>query len=118
MSEDKELDPGVVAALSTGRREPAPYKKRKKERDAKRDRLRLDVDTWLKDAVVDHAERQDMSWSQFAGFLIAYALYKWVAGDIEMHQLFAQAKTRVASLKWHYALVLDELRELIRRSRT
>lgn len=120
MDQDKDLDPGVTSALTHSRgaekKELAPYQKKKRRYDAERDRMRVDLDSWLREDVIAEAERQNMSWSQFAAFLMAYGLYKWVSGDDEIHQFFAQAKTEIASLRWRFALILDDLRDLVRKS--
>ena len=85
--------------------------RKKRERDKARVRLRLDVPAWLRERIEAEADGQQMSWSQFAAFLLAWGVLAWDADDPKMHEALEACKTRIASLRWQYAVDLDELAE-------
>ena len=95
-----------------------PWQQRKLEYDRSRVRLRLDVPGWLRSEVEHEANDQDMSISQFSSFLLAYALWRFRETDPAMLELLESSKTRIASLRWQFAVDLAEVAEMLTKSET
>ena len=89
--------------------EPETYDERKAQYDRERVRLRLDAPAWLKAEIEKEAKSRQMSISNLAGFLLAYALTLYRDGDPELLAALEAATTEITSLRWSYAVVLDDL---------
>lgn len=93
------------------------WEQAKRERDAVRVRLRLDVPDWLKGEIEDAAGAEAVSWSQFGAFLLAAGLERWQAGDPELRARFEGAKHEVASLRWRFGIDLTDFETRPKRRR-
>ena len=89
------------------------YQDRKVEYDRQRVRLRLDVPSWLKEAVEQEANDQKVSMSQLSAFLLAYGLKLYREKDPAMMELLETSKTTITSLRWAFGIVLDDLEEVL-----
>lgn len=83
----------------------------KQKSDRKRTSLRVDCPRWLKDLVADRAAAEDVSISQMAAFLLAWALDQHARGNTDLVEQIADNKTLTRSLNAKYALSLEALQE-------
>ena len=109
--QQKGLDPAVRAAL--GIEGAGTYLERKAQHDRERVRLRLDVPSWLKDAIEREAGELQVSMSNLSAFFLAYGLKLYRDGDPVLLDLLEASKTEITSLRWKYGLVLDDLAEAL-----
>lgn len=110
-----ELDPAVASILDTGRGVSA-RKQKKRERDAKRVRLRLDIPEWLKDLVEQEAKNVDTSMSQLSAFFLAYALKLYRDGDPNLVESLKNSKTAIRAMNFGHGIDLSDLENALANS--
>lgn len=85
------FDPAVAAILGDGdkrdrERHMSASERKESQRQAARVRLVLDVPEWLRDAVMQEAERRGASASSMAALLLAAGLREVHAGRVEVRR--------------------------------
>ena len=74
----RDSAPGSDVSAILGIEKEKTYQERKLEYDRNRVRLRVDVPTWLKDAIEEEADGQRVSMSQLSAFF-RVSLNSWVS---------------------------------------
>ena len=109
----RDSAPGSDVSAILGIEKEKTYQERKQEYDRNRVRLRVDVPTWLKDAIEEEADGQRVSMSQLSAFFLAYALRLYCDGDTAILELLEKSKTQITSLRWAFGIELSDLEEIL-----
>lgn len=102
-----QIDPAVAQWQEEAAQNLAALSK-KQRRDRDRVRVKYDVLPEMKTAIEAEAKQIDTSASQFAAFLLAWALREYAAGNVDLRQGLRDAKMTARTLKFAYNLTIPE----------
>lgn len=114
--QERKIDPAVQEFVDSSRFAQSASRKLKKERDAKRVRVRLDVPEWLKSTLEQAAQENDTSMSQLGAFLLAWALQVYHDQDGDLLATLERCKTSVRAMNWGHGFELSDFAETMRKS--
>jgi len=108
-----QLDPDVLADLRQDAVTNQAALSDKQKRDRARTSLRIDCPRWLKNQVAADAAQAEISISQWARFLLLWAVVRCHRQDPVLQQEITQARYEIRSLNAHYGLDLAGLEETL-----